>query len=273
MRLALSTFTYTWSVGVPGSPPAAPWGVDALVDACVELGVDALQIADNLPLHTLDDEDRERLRARAVEHGLGVEVGTRGIATEHLREYLRIAVRLGSPILRIVVDSAGDHPTPDEVVARLAPLRGEFVDAGVRLAIENHDRFPAGVLADVVTRLGTDWAGICLDTVNSFGALEGPQVVVQTLAPLAINLHVKDFVVRRADHMMGFAVEGTAAGEGSLDVPWLLSCLAGVGDVQTAVIELWTPPAASLAETIEREQEWARRSVTYLRPLVAAQPA
>ena len=63
--------------------------------------------------------------------------------------------------------------------------------------------------------------GVCLDTVNSFGALEGPAVVVEALAPLAVNLHVKDFVVTRHSSQMGFTVEGRPAGQGSLDVPWL----------------------------------------------------
>ena len=44
----------------------------------------------------------------------------------------------------------------------------EFRAAGIQLAVENHDRFPASVLARLVERLGPDQAGICLDTVNSF---------------------------------------------------------------------------------------------------------
>ena len=46
--------------------------------------------------------------------------------------------------------------------------------------------------------------------------------VTRALAPHTLNLHLKDFTVRRVSHMMGFVVEGTPAGQGMLDVPWLL---------------------------------------------------
>ncbi len=37
------------------------------------------------------------------------------------------------------------------------------------------------------------------------------------------GLHVKDFVVHRADHNMGFTITGTLAGGGMLELPRLLS--------------------------------------------------
>ena len=138
------------------------------------------------------------------------------------------------------------------------------------LAIENHDRFSAGTLADIVRTLGTTWVGICLDTVNSFGSKEGPQVVVDTLGPLAINLHIKDFTIRRADHAMGFAIDGTPAGEGMLDVPWLLGELAGHGRDPNGILELWTPPEDTIAATVAKEAAWAERSVRYLRSFIPA---
>ena len=54
MRLGISSFTYVWSVGVPGffapSQPLAPGG---LLEKAVQLGVRVVQIADNLPLDRL----------------------------------------------------------------------------------------------------------------------------------------------------------------------------------------------------------------------------
>ena len=104
---------------------------------------------------------------------LAIELGTRGLAPQNLRANLRLAVRLGSPFLRLVLDSHGDEPGAEEAVSRLKPFMPEFADAGVKLALENHDRFPVRTLAWMVEQLGADQTGICLDTVNSFGALEG----------------------------------------------------------------------------------------------------
>ena len=143
-----------------------------------------------------------------------------------------------------------------------------FEEAGVVLAIENHDKFSADEFVYMIEELGTGWVGICLDTVNSFGALEGPNVVVEKLSPFTVNLHCKDFVVRRAEHMMGFTIEGRPVGQGQLDVPWLVEQLGGADKDISAIIELWTPPDADLDSTIAMERKWAEISVEYLRQLL-----
>jgi 3-oxoisoapionate decarboxylase len=237
------------------------------------LGVDVVQVADNLPLSLLSPRDLSAFAERARELELRVEVGTRGIDDENLQNYLSLARQLASPILRIVIAQHGHDVTPAEAIARLKQHRGSFGDMGVKLAVENHERFTTDELITIVTELGTDWAGICLDTVNSFGALEGPAVVVAKLAPLTINVHVKDFVVRRAEHMMGFTIEGAPVGQGQLDVPWLVEALGGSEREISAIIELWTPPEETLEATVQKEAEWAEVSTRYLKNLLATPSA
>jgi sugar phosphate isomerase/epimerase len=265
VRLGISSYTYAWAVGVPGAPPERPLGAEDLVERAAQLGADVLQIADNLPLQAWPARDVSALAAAARDVGLALELGTRGTAPVHVRRYLELAGALGSDVLRIVVDAPSDEPAPEEVVRRLAPLRDDFLSAGVTLAVENHDRFTTSQLRWIITTLGADWTGICLDTVNSFGALEGPGVVIAALAPLAVNLHVKDFVITRAWHAMGFTVEGCPAGRGRLDIPALLATIGEHRSDLTAVLELWTPPESRLADTIATEDAWARESVAFLR--------
>ena len=227
-----------------------------------------VQFCDNLPLVLLDARDLDAFEERARSLQLAIELGTRGLAPGNLRANLRLAARLGSPFLRLVIDNHGDEPGPEEAVSRLKPFMPEFADAGVKLALENHDRFPAHTLAWMVGQLGVDHAGICLDTVNSFGALEGPEAVINTLGPHVLNLHVKDFTIQRVSHQMGFTVEGCAAGRGRLDVPWLLERLRAHGRDVNAILELWTPPAGTLEATIAREAAWAEESIAWLRKLI-----
>ena len=268
MRLGISSYTYAWAIGVPGHLPERPIGSLDLLNRAAELGVSLVQIADNLPLDQLSPQELDRFDAQASELGIGVEVGTRGIAPDHLRAYLRLAKRLRSPLLRIVIDTADHHPSENEVVHTLKMVMPEFERAGVCLAIENHDRFTARAFARMIERIGSEHVGICLDTVNSFGALEGPEVVVDMLAPWVVNLHVKDFDIFRASHLMGFTVEGRPAGQGRLDVPWLLEKLQAHNRYPNAILELWTPPAETLAETMAKEDAWASSSVEYLRSLI-----
>ncbi len=264
MRIALSSYTYTWAVGADGRWPTHPLDAFDLVERAQELAVAVVQVADNLPLDDLSDKRLRELAAFSADCGVGIEVGTRGIDRAHLASYLRIAGILGSPLVRVVVDRGDHHPSLSEARAGLARSETAFRDAGIILAIENHDRYRASELAGLVGDLG-DWTGICLDTVNSFGALEGPEVVIATLAPLAVNVHVKDFDVVRLPHSMGFSVEGRPVGGGRLDVSALLSAVRASGREPTAVIELWTPEQPTLAASIELEADWARQSVRYLR--------
>ena len=186
-----------------------------------------------------------------------------------MRAYVEIARRVGAPFLRVVVDGRGAEPSPEECVALLGPLMPQFDAAGVRLAIENHDRFSAAALAGIVEALGVDRAGVCLDTVNSFGALEGPEAVVDRLAPYTLNLHVKDFTIARVSSQMGFVIGGCPAGRGRLDVPWLLGRLRECGRDVNAVIESWTPFGPDLEATLAREAAWAEESVRFLRQYIA----
>jgi sugar phosphate isomerase/epimerase len=168
----------------------------------------------------------------------------------------------------VVIDAADHQPDVDEVVDIIKAIVPEFERTGVCLAIENHDRFKAKTLVGIVERIGSQHVGICLDTVNSFGALEGPEVVLEALGPLVVNLHVKDFAIFRANHLMGFTVEGRPAGQGRLNVPWLLEELFGLGLDPNAILELWTPPEETLSATIAKEDAWAVKSVEYLRKLI-----
>ena len=122
---------------------------------------------------------------------------------------------------------------------------------------------------EIVERLASPAVGICLDTVNSFGALEGPEVVVAALAPWTVNLHLKDFYIRRVEHQMGFLVEGRPAGQGQLDVPWLLDQFRPNDRNLSVILEQWPPPQVTIEETIAMEKAWARESILYLRTLMA----
>lgn len=264
MRLGLSSYAYVWAVGVPGWPVPRPLTVDDLLEKAVRLRTPVLQIADNLPLHELSDAELRGFACRARARGVQLEAGTRGIRPEALRPYVRIAAELGSPILRtLIIEATGE----DEAAALLREIVPDLKAAGVKLAIENHDLFKAAALRRIVERAGSEWIGICLDTANSLGCGEGIEQVLATLAPLVINLHVKDFTARRLPHNKGFIIEGCPAGRGLLDIPALL---AGLPSDMSAVLELWPPPEPEISASIAKEEAWVEESIAYLRPLLDA---
>jgi sugar phosphate isomerase/epimerase len=268
MRLGISSYTYVWSVGVPGQMPELPMTAYHLLNKATELGVHVLQIADNLPFHHLADHHLEALIDHARQARIDLELGTCGIDADNLQRNLQLAVRVGSPILRTVLDTPTRQPGVDEVVAVLRPLMPAFKRAGVRLAIENHDRFKAATLAMILDRLSSSAVGICLDTANSIGCVENLDTLLNTLGPRVVNLHIKDYAIFRPEHLKGFVVEGRPAGQGQLEIPALLNRVKGFDPNVNAILELWPPPEPDLADSIAKEESWTRQSIEYLRRLI-----
>ena len=271
MRLGIGSYAYAWAIGVPGhASPSSPMDAFGLLERAAELGVHLVEICDNLPLGVLSPAERDALWARANELKIQITVGTRGIDREHLRRYVDLASFFASPILRIVIDTETHQPTIADTIVACQTLVPQLEKAGVCLAIENHDRFKADTFAEIVSRIDSERVGICLDTVNSFGALEGPERVVSTLAPWVVDLHIKDFAIYRAPHKMGFVIEGRPAGQGQLDVPWLLEALHDHGRDPDAVLESWPAPERRPENTVRKEDDWAREGIAYLRSLIPA---
>ncbi len=265
MKVGISSFTFPWAIGGIEADHPVTMSAFELLERAHELKADVLQIADNLPIGGLEEAELLKLKAQADSYAIALEVGTRGIKSENLEKFLRIAQLLGSPILRVVIDSKGHEPTIPEIVQLLKPFEPKFKEAKIKLAIENHDRLTCAEFNEIIDQVCSDWVGICLDTVNSLGAVEAPNTVIPALAPRAINVHMKDFEIVRTNGQMGFTVQGTALGQGRLDVPAVIAAVGGSARSITAVIELWTPRQESYEATIALEEKWATQSVAFLR--------
>lgn len=265
MQLGLSTYTYTWGFGVPGHVPPAPLTLFQLTNRAFNFGLNVIQIADNCPLHLLSDAESDTFYQYSKSKNVRIEVGTRGLKLENVKTYLSVAKKLKSEILRIVIDEPGYTPKLDEVIRILNTIIPLLKENNIQLAIENHDRFKCVEFARMITETDPGWIGICLDSVNSMGAGEGIDEVVKTLAPYTINLHLKEFTIKRLSHKMGFVIEGLPAGQGMLNIPSLIQKIEETGKCKSAILELWTPPDESIEETVKRENDWAIESINYLK--------
>jgi sugar phosphate isomerase/epimerase len=241
-----------------------------LLDKAAALGVRVVQIADNLPLDALADAALGKLAERASQLGITLEAGAAGIEPAHLLRYLAIAERLGVKLLRTILHTDLAHPSIDEAADALASVLPNFAAAGVTIAIENHDRFPAATLASLIDRLASPHVGICLDTANSLGRGEDLHTVLTILGPWVMNVHVKDFCARRLPHKKGFLITGCPAGQGLVHIPRLLDELDHLGRDPNIILELWSEPENTIAASVAMEDAWASDSIMYLRQLVPA---
>lgn len=261
MKLGVGSYTYMWAIGLPGAQPPKPLSALGLLEKAHGLGVRVAQYGPNLPLAALAAAELEEVLAAAHQYGIELEIGIRGLDESHLLRHLEFTQRCGATLLRTVPERG------EELERAFASVSEAFRAARVRLAVEN-SLAPAAELASALSAQGNPMLGVTLDTVNSLAIPEGTREVAERLAPFTHCLHVKDFTVRREWHMMGFRIEGTPAGRGRLDVPWLLGTLKRAGSRCNAILELWPPEQATLAETIALEDQWAGESITYLRTLI-----
>jgi 3-oxoisoapionate decarboxylase len=269
MQLGVSSYAFGWAVGLPGHIPEKPFNELDLLAFARAQQLRLVQFGDHLPIHEFDESRLARLRDAALETGeeIQIETGARGLTESHLQRYIALSKTLSARLLRFVIDGPGHEPTAREVIALLRAAVPSLAQTGLTLGIENHDRFPAKMLRTIVESVGSEHVGICLDTVNSLGAGEGLDQVLDQLAPHTVNLHIKDFAVSRIPSAMGFVVEGRPAGRGMLDVPRLLAILQKHRRCKTAVLETWTTTGHDSADTIARERRWADESIAYLKTL------
>jgi sugar phosphate isomerase/epimerase len=272
MRLGVSSYAFGWAVAAGPAAPR-PFTPDTLLGFAVAQRVPVIQFGDHVPLHLLGDADLDAFAARARAAGIAVETGARGLTAAHLPRFVAVSQRLGARVLRFVIDARDYEPTAAEVTAIVRDALPALRAAGVTLALENHDRFPCAVLRGVVDAVGDPHVGICLDTANSLGAGEGIGEVLRELAPVCVNLHVKDYAITRLPYLMGFTVEGRALGTGQLPLARTLAAVAAGGRCTTAVVETWVPPETDHAATLAKELRWAETSVAALRTALAASSA
>ena len=265
MFLGISSFTYGWAINGKGS--SGSLNEQDLVAQTINFGLGCLQIGDNLPLHTLSAAQLSDLQNVLREKNIRLEVGARGLTEDHLRQYLDITASLQSPLLRFVVDDANYAPDIEKIIAILKNILPDLKKHKITLGIENHDRFKAKDLQHIMEAISDDHIGICLDSVNSIGAGEGLEWVADMLAPYTVNLHIKDFSIRRFPNNMGFTVAGAPAGKGMLDLSMIMEKLAKYNRCQSAILEQWVVPENVLDDTIKKEKQWAVEGIQYLRQL------
>ena len=269
MQLGIGTYSFPWAVGLKNFSPPQPLTVTQLLHYAAEKDIRIIQFGDNYPLQDLSDEELEHMKNLASGLNLDIQVGTKRLVVENITRYISIATVFECDFIRVVIDDDNYHPKQDEVIDTIRQLLPALKKANLRLAIENHDRFPVLVLKNIIESTDADHIAICLDTANSLGAGEGLAEVVSILGPYTVNLHIKDVRINRLDHKMGFRISGCVAGTGILDIPSLITNIKKYGRCNSAIVEMWSDPEPTFEETIRREKDSVEKSIEYLKTIIS----
>lgn len=188
-------------------------------------------------LGSLEADHLRKVRAHAEKLGIGLEIGMRsicptskafdasaGTAEQQIERMLHAAEVIGSPIVRAFLgtsnDRAGSIPIEGHIentVKVLRNVRARVVDAGLKIAIENHaGDMQARELKLLIEGAGKDFVGACLDSGNPLWVLEDPHLTLETLAPYVLTSHVRDTSVWRIPE--GAAVAWARMGDGNIGI-------------------------------------------------------
>jgi sugar phosphate isomerase/epimerase len=212
------------------------WKAPALIDYAASLKTDSLFITDLGPFEKTDDAYLQDIRKMAEDKGLQIHLGswsicptskafrnTWGTAEEHLALGIRMAKALGSPVFRVVLGTNEDRKTEGGIEARIADTvkvlkakRTQAVDAGVKIAVENHaGDMQSWELVTLIEAAGKDYVGANIDSGNACWTMEDPLENLEILGPYVVTTSLRDSMVWESTN--GATVQWTAMGDGIVD--------------------------------------------------------
>jgi 3-oxoisoapionate decarboxylase len=217
---------------------ALGWKAPQLLDHAASLRLDSVLLSDLNVYESRSDGYLRELKAKAEALGVEIQVGmlsicpssvmfnpARGGAEEQLQLTMRIAMTLGSPIVRCVLGEVRDRRSPGGIEARIAEtvqvlkrVRRRALDCGVKVAVENHaGDMQSWELVTLIEAAGPDFVGATLDSGNAAWALEHPAESLEILGPYALSSGIRDCALWEAAD--GAILQWTAMGEGCVDWP------------------------------------------------------
>ncbi len=215
---------------------ALGWKASALLDYAAKQQVDYIMFSDLDVYESFEDCALRDVKMKADDLGLKIHAGTGGVcpssgafndrhgtAQEHLELTIRVAKALGSPVARCYLGTGRDRQGEGgiwrhikEMVKTLQSVRSQALDAGVKIAVENHaGDMQSWELVQLIEEAGPEFVGATMDSGNATWTIEDPTASLEILAPYAVSTGLRDSAVWEKEKSIGVA--WTAIGEGSVD--------------------------------------------------------
>jgi sugar phosphate isomerase/epimerase len=243
------------------------------MDYCAAHKLDAVFLQDSLDPGVMDPKHWTEVRAWSKELELHLETGGGAIlpksdaafadAVATLRKNIQRASAMGSPIVRALLASdrysMPEGPVEKHMVTAarlLKEVRSQAVDAGVKIAIENHKELQAWETRQVIETAGKEFVGSYLDTGNPVFVAEDPMTTVEELGPLAVSFHLRDSVVY--EHPEGVAVQWVPLGEGTVDFK---AIVARAAEILPANVYIYCKPITArppVVIPVYSEEFWSK---------------
>ena len=215
------------------------------IEYATDKKLDSLLLNTFQPFESLDEKYLSDLRKLAQSNDISIYAGAGSISEKSksfsdkygnaatlLKEGIRVAKALGSPIVGVRIGSIDDRYTDggieahaEAVIKLMKSMRSEALDSQIKFAFENHagDLRSTELLA-LIRETGTDICGALFDPANAVWAMEDPMEAMKTLESAIVCTSVRDVLVWETDE--GFIFQGMAIGEGMLNYPLYAQTMA-----------------------------------------------
>jgi sugar phosphate isomerase/epimerase len=247
LKVGLNPYGLTYTLGLQGAgtPRQNPHGrgLEGFIELATGIGAETIEL--HLPwLEEMSDAELSALRRRLDGLGLAPVIGS-GLPNAPVGTALRPATALGARTVRLALTKVlcgeraalgeGWPALVDEVRRKIGEYAALAREAGVTLAIENHQDFGSRELVAFCEEAG-DNVGICYDLGNSFPVAEAPIDFTRRVAAKVRHVHLKDYVVQFTDE--GFRLVRCPVGDGAVPIREIVDILSEHHDTLTASIEL-----------------------------------
>jgi 3-oxoisoapionate decarboxylase len=145
-----------------------------------------------------------------------------GTPEEQIKEGIRVAKAIGANVLTCRIGNIADRYTEggieahmEVVVKVMRGMRQQLLDAGIKLAFENHGDLRTDELISIIDGTGTDICGAMLDPGNSVGQMENPMQQLERVGSRVLCTSVRDSVVWETEEGANF--QWTTIGKGLMD--------------------------------------------------------
>lgn len=231
MQIGLTVSGTTFSMGLSAASHRSRIRPLELMQRALVEGLQGVE----LPVPLLEGEDILALARFARENQLFITIATGSINSDALARSINLAQEIGAPVVRIAVGGArlgGDRRALagrwqaflQETLTNLREATRLAEQAGVALAVENHQDLASEELLWLAETIASPAFGFTLDTANPLATAEEPLDFAQRIAPLIKNAHLKDYCIYTSNE--GYRLVRCAAGSGVVDFKALLALFA-----------------------------------------------
>jgi len=216
-----------------------------LIEYAIEKKLDSVLLNTFQPLIRIDSEHLAGLSRLAKSNDVSIYIGAGSISEKSksfsgkygnaaalLKEGIRVAKTVGSPIVGVRIGSIEDRYMDggielhiESVMNLMKSVRSQILDAGIKFAFENHaGDLRSAELLELINVTGTDICGALYDPANAVWAMEDPMEALKTLGSTIVCTSVRDVTVWETNE--GATFQGMAIGEGMLDFKLYAETLA-----------------------------------------------